>query len=84
MSEVTIADVNQSNGVIHVVDAVLQNNNIDKRLVLLIERSILRDFINKTPILIWGFIMYLYTYLRLALVPFQSSFPHDFINLGIS
>jgi hypothetical protein len=39
MSEITIADVNQSNGVIHVVDTVIQNNNIDKRLVLLIERS---------------------------------------------
>jgi uncharacterized surface protein with fasciclin (FAS1) repeats len=27
MSEITIADVNQSNGVIHVVDTVVLNNN---------------------------------------------------------
>jgi uncharacterized surface protein with fasciclin (FAS1) repeats len=29
MSEITIADVNQSNGVIHVVDTVLPKNNMN-------------------------------------------------------
>jgi DNA replication initiation complex subunit (GINS family) len=45
MSEITIADVNQSNGVIHVVDTVVlpKINN----LVLIEKSCVLQDFLKK-------------------------------------
>jgi hypothetical protein len=46
MSEITIADVNQSNGVIHVVDTVVLPK-INKRLVLIEKSCVLQDFLKK-------------------------------------